>query len=150
MPPRWQRLNVRWRRWKIRSQVSQLRLESEIRVKIGTGILALAMLAGPLTYGARPACAQATSQHRDDMEQFVMDLHEGVKRGNLTDAQKTQLQTDLHDLREAKQNHDRLKGFRAMRNFHDLLDSGAFKPEDAAKIKADMQRLRADRQHSAG
>jgi hypothetical protein len=53
-------------------------------------------------------------------------------------------------MREAKQNHDRLKGFRAMRNFHDLLDSGAFKPDDAAKIKADMQQLRDDRQHSVG
>jgi Spy/CpxP family protein refolding chaperone len=150
MPPRWQRLKARGPRWKIRPQVNQLCLESEIRVKIGTGIFALAMLISPLTLGARPASAQATSQHHEAMEQFAMDLHEGVKRGNLTDAQKTQLRTDLRDLREAKQNHERLKGFRAMRNFDGLLDSGAFKPEDAAKIKADMQRLREDRQHSAG
>jgi Spy/CpxP family protein refolding chaperone len=119
-------------------------------VKIGGGVLALALLMSPIVTGALPAYAQASSQQRDDTEHFLMDLHEGVKHGNLTGAQKTQLRTDLRDMREAKEDHDRLKGFRAMRNFHELLDSGAFRPEDAAKIKQDMQKMREAREGGAG
>lgn len=111
-------------------------------MKIIGGVLVFALLMSPVVAGVGTAAAQATSQRREDMEQFLMDLHEGVRHGNLTDAQKTQLKTDLHNLREAKQNHDRLQGFRAMRSFNQLLDSGAFRPQDAAKIKQDLQKIR--------
>ena len=112
------------------------------------------MVIGPalllMFVSSRPVFAQAPPSKRADIEKFAFDLHEGVKHGNLTHAQKEQLRTDLQHLREARQNHDRLEGFRAMRNFNELLDSGAFRPEDQQKIKQDMKELREAREHSSG
>lgn len=112
------------------------------------------MIIGPalllMCISLRPVFAQAPPSKRADIEKFAFDLHEGVKHGNLTTAQKEQLRTDLQHLREARQNHDRLEGFRAMRNFDELLDSGAFRAEDQQKIKQDMKELREAREHSSG
>ena len=112
------------------------------------------MMIGPalllMCISSRPVFGQAPPSKRADIEKFAFDLHEGVKHGNLTTAQKEQLRTDLQHLREARQNHDRLEGFRAMRNFDQLLDSGAFRPEDQQKIKQDMKEIREAREHSSG
>lgn len=120
---------------------------------VAKAALAIIMM-GPalvLTYvSSRPVFAQAPPSKRADIEKFAFDLHEGVKHGNLTPAQKEQVRTDLQHLREARQNHDRFEGFRAMRNFDQLLDSGAFRPEDQQKIKQDMKELREAREHSSG
>ena len=112
-------------------------------IMIGSALLSMFVSSGPVA-------AQAPPAKRADIEKFAFDLHEGVKHGNLSTAQKEQLRTDLQHLREAKQNHDRLEGFRAMRNFDQLLDSGAFRPEDQQKIKQDMKEIREAREHSSG
>jgi hypothetical protein len=37
-----------------------------------------------------------------------------------------------------------------MMNFHQILDSGAFQPQDQQRIKQDLQNLRAAKQQSGG
>jgi len=105
---------------------------------------------GPMRVGTIPALAQQNQQMRDDLEQFAMDLHVGMQRANLTEQQKEQMHKDLQTLRESRQNHDRIAAFRAFRNFHAILDSGAFQPEDQQRIKMDMQQLREAREQHGG
>ena len=94
---------------------------------------------------------QMQGQMKDDIEQFAMDLHVGVQRSTLTEQQKEQMRNDLKELRQARQNHDRIAGFRAMRNLHSMLDSGAFQPQDQQRIKEDMQQIReAHEEHPGG
>ena len=107
-------------------------------------VVALILMAAG-TIASLPAPAQAQEQNkqmRDDLEQFAMDLHVGMQRANLTDQQREQMKKDLQTLRDSRKNGDRLAAFRAMRNFHSILDSGAFQPEDQQRIKQDMQQLR--------
>src|SRR5437773_968520 len=85
-------------------------------------------IAGAAVSVSRPAYAQ-NAQMKDDVEQFAMDLHTGMDRSSLTEQQKEQIRGDLKRLREARQNHDRMAGFEAIRNFRSILNSGAFKPE---------------------
>jgi len=96
-----------------------------------------------------PVTAQS-SQMKDDMEQLAMDLHVGVDRSTLTPAQKEQLRDDFRELREAHQNHQMLKGLRAARSIRKALDSGAFKPEDQKRIKADIQAIKEAREEGRG
>ena len=97
-----------------------------------------------------PAAARAQESAKDAMVTFAFDLHEGVKRSSLTAQQKEQVRDDLKTLRQAHQNGDRRSALRAMMNFHQLLDSGAFQPEDQQRIKQDLQNLRAAKQQSGG
>ena len=107
-------------------------------------LIALLLLAiSPIAPWHTPVWGQEQNkQMRDDMEQFAMDLHVGMQRANLTDQQREQMRKDLQTLRDARKNGDRMAAFRAMRNFHSILDSGAFKPEDQQRIKQDLQQLR--------
>ena len=111
----------------------------------------LLVTVAPLASMDAPAFAQEQKKEmRDDLEQFAMDLHVGMERANLTDQQREQMRKDLQTLRDSRKNHDRLAAFRAMRNFHSILDSGAFKPEDQQRIKQDMQQLREAKQDRNG
>jgi Spy/CpxP family protein refolding chaperone len=98
----------------------------------------------------RLALAQGQDAVKEAVERFALDLHQGVKNGNLTAQQKEQVRSDLKQLREARQNHDRRSAFRAMRNFHQLLDSGAFQPQDAERIKADIKAIREAKKQQGG
>jgi hypothetical protein len=116
-----------------------------------TGIVtfsAFVALAGLLC--ARPATLHAQDSMKSALATFAFDLHEGMKRSTLTSQQKEQVRNDLRTLREAHQNGDRRAAFRAMRNFHQLLDSGAFQPQDQQRISQDLQNLRAAKQASGG
>jgi hypothetical protein len=106
---------------------------------IGVGLMAF----HPTTVCAQDAMKQA-------LVTFVFDLHEGVKRGNLTPEQKAQVRNDLQTLRQAKESGDRRAMLGAMMNFHQLLNSGAFQPQDAQRIKQDLQAIRQAKQASGG
>ncbi len=99
---------------------------------------------------ARPAIVHAQDAMKSAMMTFAFDLHEGMKRSTLTPQQKEQVRNDLRALREAHQSGDRRAAFRAMRNFHQILDSGAFQPQDQQRIKQDLQNLRNARKESGG
>jgi hypothetical protein len=73
-----------------------------------------------------------------------------MKRSSLTPDQKEQVRNDLQTLRQAHQSGDRRSGMRAMMNFHQILDSGAFQPQDQQRIKQDLQNLRQAKQQSGG
>ena len=123
-------------------------MKAKLKV-LGLMTFVLAAL-GPTWVGTIPARAQQNQQMRDDLEQFAMDLHVGMQRANLTEQQREQMRRDLQTLRESRQNHDRIAAFRAYRNFHSILDSGAFQPEDQQRIKMDMQQLREAREQEHG
>ena len=111
----------------------------------------LAAAIAPVANWSAPVWAQEQgNQMRDDLEQFAMDLHIGMQRAKLTDQQREQMRKDLQTLRDSRQNHDRIAAFRAMKNFHSILDSGAFQPEDQQRIKQDLQRLREAREDRNG
>jgi hypothetical protein len=113
-------------------------------------ILAIVVIAA-LGFGSgSPSAGAQQGEMKDDVEQFAMDLHVAVQRSSLSDQQKEQIRTDLKDLREARQNHDRIGGFRAMRNLRSLLDSDAFQPEDRQRIKQDLEKIREDREKPGG
>lgn len=104
---------------------------------------------GPLAVLSGTAVAQQ-EQMKDDLEQFAMDLHVGMQRANLTEQQREQIRKDLENLRKAHQNHDRIEGFRAIRNFRSILDSGAFQPQDQQRIKQDLEQIREAREERSG
>jgi Spy/CpxP family protein refolding chaperone len=121
--------------------------------KIQKSLIMIALLVvtmAAIGAGHSPARAQEqkSPQMRDDLEQFAMDLHVGMQRANLTDQQREQMRKDLQTMRDSRKNGDRMAGFRAMRNFHSILDSGAFQPEDQQRIKQDMQQLREAKEES--
>jgi len=97
-----------------------------------------------------PAVLRAQDAAKDAMVTFAFDLHEGMKRSTLTQQQKEQVRNDLRTLKEAHQSGDRRSAMRAMMNFHQILDSGAFQPQDQQRIKQDLQNLREARQQSGG
>lgn len=103
--------------------------------------LSLGLLASQevLAQSRHPAQAR---QMKDDVEQLAVDLHAGIDRSTLTPEQRTQLRDDLRDLREARQRHERFAEFRAARRIREILNSGAFKPEDEQRIKQDFQAIR--------
>ena len=115
-------------------------------------------LAGLLLVAIAPLAAwhgsvwaqEQSKQMRDDLEQFAMDLHVGMQRANLSDQQREQMRKDLQTLRDSRKNGDRIAAFRAMRNFHSILDSGAFQAEDKERIKQDLQQLREAKQDRNG
>ena len=122
-----------------------------MRARDKVTILALLALVGcAMLASSYPAPAVAQEQMKDAVETFAFDLHAGMKRGNLTDQQKQQVRNDLMQLRQAHQNHDRRSALRAMMNFHQLLDSGAFQPQDAERIKQDLKEIREAKQQSGG
>jgi Spy/CpxP family protein refolding chaperone len=102
-----------------------------------------------MTFHPAPLYAQNDAMKQALMT-FAFDLHEGVKRGNLTPQQKQQVRDDLQALRAAKQSGDRRAMLGPMMNFHQLLNSGAFQPQDAQRIKQDLQAIRAAKQASGG
>jgi hypothetical protein len=97
-----------------------------------------------------PMAGRAQESKKDALVTFAFDLHEGMNRSTLTAQQKEQVRNDLKTLRTAHQNGDRRSALRAMMNFHHLLDSGAFQPQDQQRIKQDLQNLRAAQQQSGG
>jgi|SRR5579875_879731 Spy/CpxP family protein refolding chaperone len=112
------------------------------------GILACVTLMAVLAVLALGARAQESM--RDAVATFAFDLHEGMKRANLTPAQKEQIRDDLRSLREAHQSGNRRQALRAMMNFHRLLDSGAFQPEDQQRISQDLESLRQAKKEMGG
>ena len=105
--------------------------------------LALSAIAG----FAMPASSHAqSSPMKDDMEQLAIDLHVGMDRSTLTPAQKEQLRDDFKELRRAHQNHEMFASIRAARSIKTALNSGAFKPEDQARIKQDIQAIKEARE----
>lgn len=102
------------------------------------------------TFYAQAWTQEQSQQMRDDLAQFAMDLRVGMQRANLTDQQREQMRKDLQTLRDSRQNGDRIAAFRAMRNFHSILDSGAFQPGDQQRIKQDLQQLREAKQNRNG
>ena len=72
------------------------------------------------------------------------DLRKAVMNGNLTDSQKTTLQqagAAMREAAQAKQNGgsvDRDAVKKAMSDIKQVADSGAFQPEDARAVKADL------------
>src|SRR5262249_27697913 len=72
------------------------------------------------------------------------DLRKAVMNGNLTDAQKNTLQQAGATMREAAQarqnggtvDRDAMK--KAISDIKQIADSGAFQPEDAQAVKADL------------
>jgi hypothetical protein len=99
---------------------------------------------------AHPAIVHAQDAMKSAMVTFALDLHEGMNRSTLTPQQKEQVRNDLKTLREAQKSGDRRTALRAMRNFHQILDSGAFQPQDQQRIKQDLQNLREARKASGG
>jgi DNA-binding transcriptional regulator GbsR (MarR family) len=97
-----------------------------------------------------PVAVRAQESTKDAMMTFAFDLHEGMKRSTLTPQQKEQVRNDLQTLRQAHQSGDRRTAFKAMMNFHNILDSGAFQPQDQQRIKQDLQNLREAKQNSGG
>lgn len=89
-------------------------------------------------------------QVKDDMEQLAVDLHAGIDRSTLTEAQKAKLRDDFRELRKARQNHDRFAAMRSGRNIRATLDSGAFQPEDRQRIQQDMQAIKAAQGGTSG
>ncbi|MGO9604222.1 MAG: hypothetical protein ACLQAT_12645 [Candidatus Binataceae bacterium] len=102
-----------------------------------------------ITAAPAPAAAQQSAM-KDDVEQFAMDLHVAMDRSSLTEQQKEQMRGDLKKLREAHQNHEPIKEMRAARGLRSMLDSGAFKLEDQARLKQDMQAIRQARGDKMG
>lgn len=96
-----------------------------------------------------PVDAQSNPM-RADIEQFAMDLHVGIERSSLTPEQKAQLRDDFRELREAHQNHRPFEGLRAARSIRKALDSGAFQPQDAQRIKQDIQTIKEAREDRPG
>jgi hypothetical protein len=111
-------------------------------------IFAWVMLIGLLA--AYPVAGRAQESMKDAVATFAFDLHEGMKRANLTPQQKQQIRDDLRTLREAHQNGNRREALRAMMNFHRLLDSGAFQPQDQQRISQDLQNLRQAKKEAGG
>jgi hypothetical protein len=87
---------------------------------------------------------------KDDVEQLAMDVHVGLERSTLTEQQKAQFRDDFKELREAHQNHRMFAALRAARSIRKELDSGAFKPEDEARIKQDLQAIKEAREYRSG
>jgi hypothetical protein len=83
--------------------------------------------------------------------QLVEDLEAGATRANLSDSQKSQLESDkailgaAREAREQGQSVDRQKVGGALRDISQIVHSGAFSPEDQKKIDADAEALRAAR-----
>ncbi len=119
-----------------------------MRIRNTVSILACLAVAGLLALHRAPVRAQETM--KEAVATFAFDLHEGVKRSTLTPQQKQQVRSDLKALRQAHQNGDRRAAFRAMMNFHKLLDSGAFQPQDQQRIKQDLQNVREAKKESGG
>jgi Spy/CpxP family protein refolding chaperone len=98
-----------------------------------------------------PSRAPAQShQMKDDLEQLAMDVHVGLERSTLTEQQKAQFRDDFKELREAHQHHRMFAALRAARSIRKELDSGAFKPEDQARIKQDLQAIKEAREYGSG
>jgi hypothetical protein len=119
-----------------------------MRMRNTVSILACLAVAGLLALHPAPVRAQETM--KEAVATFAFDLHEGVKRSTLTPQQKQQVRSDLKALRQAHQNGDRRGAFRAMMNFHKLLDSGANQPQDQQRIKQDLENLREVKKASGG
>jgi uncharacterized membrane protein YgcG len=94
--------------------------------------------------------AQGQDEMKDAVATFVFDLHDAMKRSSLTPDQKQQVRTDLQTLRTAQQTGDRRSGIRAMMSFRRILDSGAFQPQDTARLKQDLQNIRAAKKAGGG
>jgi Spy/CpxP family protein refolding chaperone len=82
----------------------------------------------------------------DDMARLAIDLHAGVGRSTLTEAQKKQFREDFRQLKEARQNHEMIAEIRAYGKIRATLDSGAFKPADRKKIKQDLEAVHKARE----
>ena len=107
------------------------------RIRIASPILVIGlMVSAPIGLMPKTALAQEQSQMKDDIEQFAMDMHVGMQRANLTEQQREQIRKDMENLRNARKNHDRIEAFRSIRNFRQILDSGAFQPQDQQRINA--------------
>ena len=82
------------------------------------------------------------------------DLSTAVKNANLTDAQKETLQDAASRLRaaaEARKNGDKVdRGSvkKALSEIEKVAKSGAFRPEDAAAVKADLEAIQEARGRS--
>lgn len=124
------------------------RTGQEFLMKASVAICAAMALLGIMAL--HPASLRAQESMKSAVATFAFDLHEGMQRSSLTQQQKEQVRNDLRTLREAHQSGDRRSAFRAMMNFHKLLDSGAFQPQDEQRIRQDLQNLRAAKQASGG
>jgi Spy/CpxP family protein refolding chaperone len=117
-------------------------------------IIAIPMLSAILLTIVLLACpsraAAQSHQMKDDVEQLAMDVHVGLERSTLTEQQKAQFRDDFKELREAHQNHRMFAALRAARSIRKELDSGAFKPEDEARIKQDLQAIKEAREYRSG
>ena len=91
------------------------------------------------------AQGQPSAAMKDDIEQLAIDLKVGMDRSNLTPQQKEQVRADVKQLREARKNHEPLKGMEAARRIKSMVDSG-FQPGDKQRIQADMQAIREARE----
>lgn len=121
------------------------------RIRIASPILVIGlMVSAPIGLMPKTALAQEQSQMKDDIEQFAMDMHVGMQRANLTEQQREQIRKDMENLRNARKNHDRIEAFRSIRNFRQILDSGAFQPQDQQRIKEDLQQIREAREDRPG
>lgn len=113
-------------------------------------VVICACLALTMLMASYPGAARAQESMKDAVATFAFDLHEGMKRGNLTPQQKQQVRDDLKALREAHQSGNRRAAMKAMMNFHRLLDSGAFQAQDQQRIKQDLRNLREAKKESGG
>jgi hypothetical protein len=123
-------------------------LEGKESMKMGrlAGTIIVAAVLNLGVVGIPSAIHAQQSQMRDDMAQLVVDLKTGMDRSTLTPMQKDQLKDDFRELRRAHQNHEMFATMRAARSIRTVLDSGAFKPEDAERIKQDMHAIKEARE----
>jgi hypothetical protein len=125
----------------------------EVTIKTPAGvaaILALLIAVGGGFAVGYPTTVRAQESMKDAVETFAIDLHHGMQRGNLTPQQKEQILNDLQTLRTAQQTGDRRSALRAMMSFRRVVNSGAFQPEDAERIKQDMKNIRAAKKAGGG
>jgi len=113
-------------------------------------ILAMLWSAGPLAAQQNDNTASAPAPSGPGAK-LRTDLAKAVQNGNLTDAQKKTLQdagTKLREAAQARQNGEKpdLSSVKkALGDIKKLADSGAFQPDDAAAVKADLDAMKQGR-----
>ena len=94
----------------------------------------------------RMAIARPASVTKGDIEQLAVDLKVGMEHSHLTLQEKGRMRGDLEQLREARQNHEPLKGFEAAGRIREMVENDSFRRSDQDRIQSDTQTIPEARQ----
>jgi len=121
-----------------------------MRQMIWSAVVALLCAAGPVA-AQQNGPDSGASQPSGPAAKLRTDLAQAVQNANLNDDQKKMLQDAGEKLRKARQARengekpDRGSVKKALDEIKKVSDSGAFQPDDAAAVKADLEAMQQNR-----